>query len=46
MQKEVIWNDKKWIIDYETGTIYQKAVTAGLPVQVRVGNYHFKKFKD
>lgn len=46
VQKEVIWNDKKWIIDYETGTIYQKAVTAGLPVQVRVGNYHFKKFKD
>lgn len=46
MQKEVIWNDKKWIIDYEMGTIYQKAVTAGLPVQARVGNYHFKKFKD
>ena len=39
MQKEIIWNNKKWIIDYENGTIYQKGITPGLPVQVRIGNY-------
>ncbi len=46
MKKDLIWNGKKWIIDYETGTIYQKAETLGLPVQGRVGNYHLKKFRD
>lgn len=45
MQKEIIWNNQIWIIDYETRTIYQKAVTPGLPVQARIGNYSFKELK-
>lgn len=43
-KKDLIWNNEKWVIDYETRTIYQKGVTSGLPVQVTIGNYSFNDF--
>ena len=56
-KKEIIWNNEtwdnlnsnKWIIDYETGTIYQEItipMEEKLPLNVRVGNYYFKSFRD
>lgn len=51
MKKEILWNDKKWIVDYETGTIYQSASAFQdnpnlLNVGATVGNYHFKRIMD
>lgn len=55
-KKEIIWNNEtwnnlnnnKWIIDYETGTIYQEitiSMEEKLPLNARVGDYYFKSFK-
>lgn len=50
MKKEIMWNGNKWIVDYETGTIYQKATIFEndpnlLTVQARIGDYPFREFK-
>ena len=50
MKKEIMWNNNKWIVDYETKTIYQKATVFEddpnlLTVQARIGDFRFREFK-
>lgn len=55
-KKEIIWNNEiwnnpinnKWIVDYETNTIYQEImipIERGFPLNLRIGDYYFKTFK-
>ena len=50
MKKEIMWNNNKWIVDYETRTIYQKATVFEddpnlLTVQAKIGDFRFREFK-
>lgn len=47
--REIIWNNRNWVVDDNTRTIYQKATMFEndpnlLTVQATVGNYPFREF--
>lgn len=50
-KKEIILNGEKWIVDFETGTIYKNLEmipngTGTLPMLGRYGDYPFKVFRN